>query len=80
VERFENVVILTYYRPTTGKGLPFTGISIVARDGRLVSGQAWSCTWQRTFFEEWPREEQEAFWRRYWAHQEALRQGRAEDP
>lgn len=32
-------------------GIPFTGLSLFAKDGRLLTGSAWSCTWQFSFFE-----------------------------
>ncbi len=69
VERFENCVLLEYQ-----EGLCFTGVTVVARDGRLVSAQAWSCTWERTFFKGWTVADEEGFWKRYWAHLEAMRQ------
>jgi hypothetical protein len=65
VERFENFVFLDYQQ-----GWCFTGVRIIAKNGRLISAQAGSCTWQRTFFEEWTDGEQEALWGRYSAHLE----------
>jgi len=32
-------------------GLCFTGITIMAKDGKLLLAHAWSCTWQHAFFE-----------------------------
>jgi hypothetical protein len=70
VDRFDGFVVLEYQG---GQGLCFSGVTIVARDGRLVSAQAWSCTWQRTFFAGWSAAERDAFWQAYLAHQEARR-------
>lgn len=70
IEKFENVTILLY----RGPGLSFTGVTIIARDGRLVTAAAGSCTWDKTFFDTWPQGESAAFWKRYAAHLEAQRQ------
>jgi hypothetical protein len=37
--------------------LAFTGVSIIARRDRLVQAGAFSCTWQRVFFDEMSPEE-----------------------
>jgi hypothetical protein len=31
--------------------LHFTGLSVIAKDGRLISSAAYSCTWEFTFFQ-----------------------------
>ena len=67
VERFENFVLLEV-QESGREGLCFTGITIIAKDGRLVHAGAWSCTWQRTFFDGWSAAEQESFWKRFRAH------------
>jgi len=72
VEEFENVKILCY----KGRGLAFTGVTITAKDGRLMSAMAWSCTWERRFFDTWDRDEMVAFNRRHSAHLNAKRQAR----
>ena len=43
-----------YYYPVGAQpaGIPFTGRTVIARDGRLAGSQAWSCTWRFTFFDE----------------------------
>src|SRR5687767_10335116 len=45
VSRHGRYVELGYQR-----GLSFTGISIIAKDGKLISAQAGSCTWDHNFF------------------------------
>lgn len=65
VTAFEDVTWLEYQ-----KGLCFTGVTVTARNGRLVRAEAWSCTWQRIFFDEWPATDQETFWKRYSDHME----------
>jgi hypothetical protein len=67
VERFEDVTMLRY--PPAG----FTIVSIMAKDGRVISAGAGSCTWSKTFFDEWDQSELDAFWRRYSAHLEEKR-------
>jgi hypothetical protein len=44
---------LTYYpgRPPGPGGLSFSSLSVIAKDGRLVSASAGSCTWSRVFFD-----------------------------
>jgi len=46
VRRFANFIELSYQ-----EGLCFTGVTIYARDGKLVAASAWSCTWDRLFFD-----------------------------
>jgi hypothetical protein len=48
VERHGSYVTLTYQH-----GLSFSGIMIVARNGRLRAAEAMGCTWQHKFFDEW---------------------------
>jgi len=57
VERLGDWVTLSYQ----GKGLCFTGVTVIAREGKLVAASAWSCTWSRKFFDTLPLEE----WRAY---------------
>src|SRR5262249_6069587 len=42
VERYGEFVRLNYQ-----EGLCFTGVTITAKNGRLASAAAWSCTWDR---------------------------------
>ncbi len=65
VDRYGDFVELSYQQ-----GICFTGVTIMARRGRLTSAAAWSCTWNRTFFDESTpedavgyREAVEAHWR-----------------
>jgi hypothetical protein len=53
VARYGPWVELTYYpgSPLPLPGLPFEGVTVLARDGQLVQAVAWSCTWQRVFFD-----------------------------
>ena len=39
-----------YYLPHDANGLSFSGVTIVAENGRALSASAWSCTWLHTFF------------------------------
>jgi hypothetical protein len=52
VEQMGPFTVLTYYSvwPLPPKSLPFEALEIVAKDGRLVSAGAASCTWQKEFF------------------------------
>ena len=56
VQRFEEFVVLGYQEPGS-----FAAVSVVARDGKLVAGGAWSCTWRREFFNSLTTEEWELF-------------------
>jgi hypothetical protein len=47
VDRFGRWVQLGYY-PGPGS---MTRVIVVARDGKLVSASAWSCTWHYVFFD-----------------------------
>jgi hypothetical protein len=66
VEHFEDVTFLHYHSPG------FTGLTIVAKKGRLVSAGASSCTWNWTFFDTWSVVEWEAFSKRYVEHLERI--------
>ena len=55
VERYGEFVRLNYYKnfdPSERGVFGFTGVSITARSGKLVSGAAASCGWSRVFFDE----------------------------
>ncbi len=39
------------YSEDSRNGLQFTGFTVRARDGKLISSSAWSCTWDFTFFD-----------------------------
>jgi len=79
VEHFENCVLLEYQTSGPGQSC-FTTIAVVAQDGRLISAHAYSCTWQRTFFEGWTEEERDTFWQRYWARKHQFKQQLAANP
>jgi hypothetical protein len=64
VEKFEDVTMLSYQ-------MGFTGVQITAKDGKVVSAGAGSCTWDKPFFDTWDKANQDEFWRRYSAHQTA---------
>ena len=49
-EEFGEYALYTYYQTFDGTGIPFTSISVIARDGQLAAAQASSCTWQFPFF------------------------------
>lgn len=62
VENLEDVTMLSY--PEAG----FTIVGITAKDGRVVSAGAASCTWNKTFFDTWDKTDQDEFQKRYSAH------------
>ena len=57
VKREGESVLLEYYQEYQKGYAYFTGIMAEARDGRLVSAYAYSCTWTRQFFDETGQEE-----------------------
>jgi hypothetical protein len=69
VERYGRFVRLGYQ-----EGLHFTGITILAKDGRLASAGAWSCTWKRVFFDALTPEDEKAFLDAYEAHWRPIRE------
>src|SRR5688572_10967244 len=45
VDRFGNFAILNYQG---GDGyIHFTGVTVIASEGRLIDAEAWSCTWRK---------------------------------
>jgi hypothetical protein len=36
--------------PGDSNSIPFTGLTVASKDGKLISAGAWSCTWQFVFF------------------------------
>ena len=49
---------LEYYRGGFEPGdLWFTGITVYAKEGKLLTAVAWSCTWDHVFFEDKREEE-----------------------
>jgi hypothetical protein len=63
VEGYGDFVQLNYQ-----EGLCFTGVTITAKNGRLASAAAWSCTWDRVFFDEMTQDDRQAFSAAYEAH------------
>src|SRR5262245_34947258 len=49
VKRAGEWVVLRYQEYPGG--LCFTGVTVVAYEGRLIGAYAWSCTWVREFFD-----------------------------
>ena len=47
-EEFGRYGVYSYY--SSPEGIQFTGLNVVTRDGKLLSAQAASCTWQFIFF------------------------------
>jgi hypothetical protein len=76
IERYGEFVQLSY-QGGDGK-LHFTGVAITAKNGRLASAAAWSCTWQRVFFEEMTQEDWKAYSNAYEAHWQPIRKRREE--
>ena len=81
VERYGEFVRLDYQ-----EGLCFTGVAITAKNDRLASAAAWSCTWNRTFFDELTEQDWQAFsnayeahWKPIWKNVEEAEQGAAPD-
>jgi hypothetical protein len=68
VERYREFVRLNYQ-----KGLCFTGVTITAKNGRLASAVAWSCTWDRVFFDELTQDDWKAYSDAYEAHWQPIR-------
>lgn len=71
VERYGEFVRLNYQ-----EGLYFTGVTIIAKNGRLASATAWSCTWARVFFDDLTADDWKAYSDAYEAHWEPLRKRR----
>jgi hypothetical protein len=61
VHRTGRWVILNYQG-----GFYFTGLTAAAYDGRMVSAYAWSCTWERQFFDIMSQEQRAEFFERQW--------------
>lgn len=52
--RFGRYEIYDYFPgdlPLGENQLPFAGLTVIARDGKLMTAKAWSCTWRFTFFD-----------------------------
>lgn len=73
VERYGEFVRLHYQ-----EGLSFTGVTVVAKSGRLAGAAAWSCTWDRMFFDELTPDDHQAFRDAYKAHWQPIRKRQAE--
>jgi hypothetical protein len=74
VERYGEFIRLDYQ-----DGLSFTGITVMAKNGRPASACAWSCTWDRVFFDRLTQEDQKAFSDAYEAHWGPIRQKKREE-
>jgi hypothetical protein len=72
VERYGEFVRLNYQQ-----GLSFTGVSITAKNGRVASAAAGSCTWDRVFFDELNQDDWKAYSDAYEAHWQPIRKKRA---
>src|SRR5262249_14973014 len=68
VERYGDFVQLSYQ-----EGLCFTGVTITAKNGRLASAAAWSCTWERVFFDELTQDDWKAYSDAYETHWQPIR-------
>jgi hypothetical protein len=69
VDRYGNFALLTYQIGFLGPGL-----TITAKDGKLVEAAAGSCTWSRTFFDEMTAEDKKNFDDAYEAHWRPIRE------
>jgi len=56
--------------------LSFTGVAIIAKNGKLVYAVAWSCRWQHTFFDELSEDDEAEYERLQAFDAEALREER----
>ncbi len=72
-ERYGEFVRLNYQ-----DGLCFSGVAITAKNGRLASATAWSCTWGLDFFNELTWDEWNAYSDAHDAHWRPVLQRRAE--
>lgn len=68
VERYGPFVRLNYQ-----EGMSFTGVTVTAKNGRLVEAAAWSCTWERVFFQQLSPGDAMAYWDAYEAHWRPIR-------
>ena len=50
-ETYGPYTVLGFERDPQPNTLSFSGLNIVAKNGKVVSASAGSCTWQRTFFD-----------------------------
>jgi len=71
VGRYGDFVSLDYQ-----EGLCFTGVTVTAKNGRLASAAAWSCTWDRVFFNELTEEDWKAYSNAREAHWPPIRKKR----
>jgi hypothetical protein len=62
VIRHDEYTTILYH---SGGGICFTQVSVVAKEGRLISAVAASCTWDHTFFEEMTPEDQRDYLRSF---------------
>jgi hypothetical protein len=77
VVRFHNYVVVDYLKDGYIKGtIPFSGLVLVAQDGRLVSAYAGSCNFLHTFFEELSEADRQLFWQWRGAYGNAVNKSR----
>jgi hypothetical protein len=76
VDRCGGFVILSYQKSISGEGICFTGVTITAKNGRLACACAWSCGWDRLFFDELTEADQKAFSDAWEAHWRPIREQR----
>jgi len=73
VDRYGEFVRLNYLEAPN-----FSGVTITAKNGRLASAAAWSCGWNRVFFDELTQEDWKAYASAYEAHWLPIRKKREE--
>lgn len=73
VEHYGDFTVLNYQ-----EGFCFGGITLIAKNRRLMGAGAWSCCWQREFFDELTRMDRKAFDDAYVAHWQPIRKKREE--
>jgi hypothetical protein len=68
IEHFGDFVALQYHPDRS-----FTGIEIIAKEGRVLSARAGSCTWACKFFDGMTKEQWEHYWdARSWHYAAAM--------
>lgn len=70
VDRYGRFTTLSY-------GGGFSGVAIRAKDGRLVTAAAASCTWQVIFFDQMTRADEQEYSDEYEKHWRPIREARA---
>jgi hypothetical protein len=71
IERFRRFARLSYYQ-----GMSFTGITVIAKDEKLITAGAWSCCWNVVFFDRMSPDDNREFLAAFEAHHGPIREAR----